>query len=566
MKKFFDLFSKMLLVLALAVGFNACTAEDEPALSNDASITAFAIKGLTTATVVINGTDIAVTVPFGTNVAALEPEITAAANATVNPKVTGPMNFTAPVSFIVTAQDGKTKKTYKATVTVAPPTDGSIVKFTVNGKDGAISGTNISFEVYDDLPVTAIVPTIELTAGSTVSPASGVAKDFTTPVTYTVTFGTKTKVYTVSVVKVQRGFKTSKSLFELTAQSGTMPAFFSTASGQRGLAMTATHIFVSDNNLGKIFKAPIAGAGAGAFSETDTLITKDVVVKGKATWALSQLRTSGNTLVAANMVNPVAVENGWKLYKWTDVNAAPVKILDYVPSADIPAGEWPRFERFEIEGDVNGTGAILAMEFANKVQNTVRLWRFPITAGVVSTTPEIIVLKDAANPFIVAGNYSNTIRIAGTDYYLTNGAQMTPSIFSAAGANKGERLAMAATDAIGQRTVGTSFFRFKDANYMATMLCEDGGNKRQMLQIFKLKGEDIVEGLKGITKEDTEGAADPAKTKVLEVLLGDATSTVGGKTVSNGNIAGTTSIIVEADRVLVTGHAANFGVVLYELK
>ncbi len=50
--------------------------------------------------------------------------------------------------------------------------------------------------------LTALKPTIEISAGATVSPASGVAQDFTVPVNYTVTAqdGT-TKIYTVTVAQ-----------------------------------------------------------------------------------------------------------------------------------------------------------------------------------------------------------------------------------------------------------------------------------------------------------------------------------------------------------------------------
>ncbi|MFH1129592.1 MAG: immunoglobulin-like domain-containing protein [Patescibacteria group bacterium] len=64
---------------------------------------------------------------------------------------------------------------------------------------GVISGTNISVEVPFGTNVNALVPTITL-SGGTVSPASGVARNFTSPVTYTVTAANSTtKVYTVTV-------------------------------------------------------------------------------------------------------------------------------------------------------------------------------------------------------------------------------------------------------------------------------------------------------------------------------------------------------------------------------
>ena len=63
-----------------------------------------------------------------------------------------------------------------------------IASFTIPGQmSSVVSGTNISVVMPAGTDVTNLVPTITVSAGATVSPASGVATDFTNPVTYTVT-------------------------------------------------------------------------------------------------------------------------------------------------------------------------------------------------------------------------------------------------------------------------------------------------------------------------------------------------------------------------------------------
>jgi len=59
----------------------------------------------------------------------------------------------------------------------------------------------VTLEVNPTAPLTALTPTITVSAGASINPASGVARDFTSPVTYTVTAedGTTTKVWTVTV-------------------------------------------------------------------------------------------------------------------------------------------------------------------------------------------------------------------------------------------------------------------------------------------------------------------------------------------------------------------------------
>ena len=67
---------------------------------------------------------------------------------------------------------------------------------------GSISGLNITVRVPVGTTVTALTPTIVASENASVNPASNVAKDFSNPVTYTVTAEDThtTKTYVASVV------------------------------------------------------------------------------------------------------------------------------------------------------------------------------------------------------------------------------------------------------------------------------------------------------------------------------------------------------------------------------
>jgi hypothetical protein len=79
----------------------------------------------------------------------------------------------------------------------------AITSFAIGMATGVINTTDhtIAVEVPSGTTVTALEPTIAVSAGASVSPASGVATDFTSPVEYTVTAedGTTTQVWTVTV-------------------------------------------------------------------------------------------------------------------------------------------------------------------------------------------------------------------------------------------------------------------------------------------------------------------------------------------------------------------------------
>ncbi|MCX6872431.1 MAG: leucine-rich repeat protein [Verrucomicrobia bacterium] len=87
------------------------------AASSAKDILTFVFPGLPATT--ISGTDIIVTVPFGTAVTALAPSYTVSPSAAGNPAPGTVGNFTTPQSYTVTAQDLSTK-VYTVTVTVGP--------------------------------------------------------------------------------------------------------------------------------------------------------------------------------------------------------------------------------------------------------------------------------------------------------------------------------------------------------------------------------------------------------------------------------------------------------------
>jgi hypothetical protein len=104
------------------------------------------------------------------------------------------------VEYTVTGADTKTAK-YTVTVTVADaPREKTAFSFASPAVQGVISGTSISVTVPYGTNVTNLTPTVAVSSGATVNPASGTAKDFTSPVEYTVTGADgKTGKYTVTV-------------------------------------------------------------------------------------------------------------------------------------------------------------------------------------------------------------------------------------------------------------------------------------------------------------------------------------------------------------------------------
>ncbi|MHB8121249.1 MAG: ice-binding family protein [Desulfuromonadaceae bacterium] len=204
--------SKFWFLAALLVTFVAgCGGGGGTAAPSSAkAITAYSLTG-TTGTIVESAKTIAVTMPYGTDLAALPATFTTTGasvkvGAVVQTSGTTENNFTSAVDYIVTAADGTTA-TYGVTVTVAPASTKEVTTYALAGATGAINeaAKTIAVIVPNGTVVTALVATFTTTGSSVkvgaVAQTSGTtANDFSNPVGYVVTAGDgTTATYTVTV-------------------------------------------------------------------------------------------------------------------------------------------------------------------------------------------------------------------------------------------------------------------------------------------------------------------------------------------------------------------------------
>ncbi|GAB2596825.1 DUF5018 domain-containing protein [Spirosoma areae] len=181
-----------------------------PTKSSEKAISAFAFSALNpavNATVDAATKAISVTVTAGTDVTKLVPTITTSAKATVSPASGAVQDFTNPVTYTVTAEDG-TNQTYITTVTKSAALKSSaknILTVSFTGASPAVKATvdttakTITALLPAGTDVTKLVPTIMVSDKATISPATGVAQDFSKAVPYTVTAEDgSTKVFSVS--------------------------------------------------------------------------------------------------------------------------------------------------------------------------------------------------------------------------------------------------------------------------------------------------------------------------------------------------------------------------------
>jgi hypothetical protein len=172
--------------------------------SNAKDITSFTIN---TVIGTISGTNITLTLPYGTNPTSLVAfftlngdilKTTVEVNDTIQESGITPNNFTNSVIYKVTAEDGSAQE-YTVIVTVAINTAKDITDFVILGIPGTVGANAIALTVPFGTDRSSLVPIITHT-GVNLSPPSGVAQNFLSPVMYTVTAAdSSTKVYTVTV-------------------------------------------------------------------------------------------------------------------------------------------------------------------------------------------------------------------------------------------------------------------------------------------------------------------------------------------------------------------------------
>ncbi|MBI5825195.1 MAG: hypothetical protein HZB18_14290 [Chloroflexi bacterium] len=274
------------------------------------------------ATGVFSGTNVAVTVPFGTDVTALVAVFgtngfSVKVGATNQVSGTTPNDFTAPVTYTVTAVNGSTQN-YIVTVTVAPLSvekDITAFDFASPAVYGDISGTDIAILVPNGTDVTTLVPTISHT-GASVSPNSGVAQDFTNPVIYTVTAeDASTQNYTVTVTVGTWYHKTtanglgSNYVFDAyvsasNVYAGTTGGLSISTNGGSSFTNKTTANGLGNNTVGSVYvvgSTVYAATNGGLSTSTDggSTFTNKTTADGLGSNSVYGVYASGSTVYAA---------------------------------------------------------------------------------------------------------------------------------------------------------------------------------------------------------------------------------------------------------------------------
>jgi hypothetical protein len=226
---------------------------------------------------VIVDLDITVEVPYGTDVSSLTAIFTNSTDSTVNATSGTIYDFTDPMEFVVTAEDGIKEKTYTVTINIMPPnTQADLLTFSAGGYNGVILSLAITMEVPYGTDVSSLVAIFTNSTGSTVNATNGTTYNFTHPVDFVVTAedGITEKTYTVTV-NILPNTEANLLTFSLGTNVGTIESLAITVEVPHGTDVTAliatfSASFGTTVRVGGVVQ--VSGATANNFTTSVTYV------------------------------------------------------------------------------------------------------------------------------------------------------------------------------------------------------------------------------------------------------------------------------------------------------
>ncbi|WP_194524471.1 Ig-like domain-containing protein [Zobellia roscoffensis] len=412
-----------------------------PTESDQNAITAFGLTGQTD--VDIDGTTntVTVTVPNGTNLNTAPSVLNISPNAMVTPAIGDIQDFSQPVVYTVTAENGD-PRLWTVSVTVTSSSEKSIDSFIINGVPGTFNGTDISLTLPSGTNVTALSPVIEF-FGQSVAPSPGAPTDFTNDVVYTVTAeDNSTLDYTVTVnLEIDtRSSKNDITQFTLSPTSGnatlddvnhtaTITVPFGT-----DLLVAPTNLVVSTGatvsplgNVERDFSNPVnytvtAENGDSQVWQVIANVEADTRSSENDITQFTLSPTSGNaTLDDVNHTATITVPFG------TDLLVAPTNLVVSTGATVSPLGNVER----DFSNPVNYTvtaenGDSQVWQVIANVEADTRSSENDITQFTLSPTSGNATLDDVNHTATITVPFGTDLLVAPTNLVVSTGATVSP--------------------------------------------------------------------------------------------------------------------------------------------
>jgi hypothetical protein len=346
-------------LLWLFLSFISCSKpETAPPLSSAKTIQSFVFNALpATVKPAIDSVQrtVTATLPIGTDVSKLVPTITVSPKATINPQSGIAQDFSKPVSYTITAEDGSTR-IFIITLIVTKSTAKSIKSFSFKALSPAVNATIdsvkmiITATVPNGTDLTKLVPTIIFSDRSSCLPASGTTQDFSNPVKYVITAEDgSSSTYTVNIISPKSSAKLITSFSIKTATGFVANATIDNVTNSIvyvfpvGTDLTELTPTISLSSRATVFPASSV-SGDFTYGKTYTVTAEDgstnkyqillVTIANKP----AEIKTPDGKLSqhqSALALTPLFNTPGYSINLYTG-NATCAKLLTYQASFDLP--------------------------------------------------------------------------------------------------------------------------------------------------------------------------------------------------------------------------------------
>jgi hypothetical protein len=398
------------------------------------AITAYSFVGFPANPGVINepAKTIAVTLPFGTNPAALIATFTTTGTvvkvgAAIQTSTATANDFTAPVVYTVTAADATTVN-YTVTVTVAPNPAKAITAYSFVGfpaNPGVINepAKTIAVTVPFGTNVTALAATFTTTGtvvkvGAAIQTSTATANDFTAPVVYTVTAADATTVnYTVTVAFAPNPAKaiTAYSFVGFPANPGVINEPAKTIAVTVPFGTNVTALAATFTTTGTVVKV-------GAAIQTSTATTNDFTAPVVYTVTAADATTVNYTVTVTVALNPAKAITAYSFAGFTNS----VGVINELPNPKTIAVSVPPgtnlatlVATYTSTGVSEAVGGVIQTSGATSNTFVAPPVPYVVTAADLTTATYNVTVTTGAGPVPVnlatAGNFAILTKAGITD-------------------------------------------------------------------------------------------------------------------------------------------------------
>ena len=334
----------------------------------------------------VNGTDIDITLAFGTGVHSLKATLEISEGATISPDPTQSINYANPVYFKVTAQDKTTTQIYRVTVNL----ERFVTSCTGGWRDAKAYSATINHgptigKIALDVNSADFEIDIALFPGASIAPDPKSITDWSSEQRFTVRLGSSQKTYDVKVTV------SGRDIIKVT--DADIKATMKAERAKYGDTADYNYIDVSEvTNMEKLFMG-LDGGGTLVLQDFNGDITK---------WDVSKVRTMRKMLSGAKKFNqPIG---DWDVSKVEDMTM----ILSNAQEFNQPIGDWDVSNVTAMEGVFQGAWkfnqpignwTVSKVRYMNFTFNYAKKFNQPIGNWDVSSVSSMLYMFGEAEEF-----------------------------------------------------------------------------------------------------------------------------------------------------------------------